>query len=75
MEKINYTWGFPFKLFVDYKAKRVIIRTLEDAKLFIDLLDKENKPADRPAGNTIAIYNSPTTTLRQGSGGENKHKG
>lgn len=39
---INYSWGFTFKLVVDYKAKKKIsIRSVEDAKIFSDLLERD----------------------------------
>lgn len=36
-----YRWGFPFKLFVDYKGKNIVLKTLQQAKDLEILLDNE----------------------------------
>lgn len=40
-KNISYTWGFPFKLFVEYKAKKVIIRTVDEARILLGFLEKD----------------------------------
>lgn len=58
--KINYTWGFPFRLLVDYRNKKIIIRTIEEAHIFIEFLDKEEQDllqqaSDREGQSRLSI--------------------
>lgn len=34
-------WGFPFRLFIDYKGRTVVLRTIQLVKEFEGELDKE----------------------------------
>lgn len=40
-ENINYPWWFLLKLFVEYKEKMIIIRTVDEARIFLELLEKD----------------------------------
>lgn len=33
--------GFPFKLLVTFRDRKIVIRTVEEARIFVELLDKE----------------------------------
>lgn len=68
-EGVNYHWGFPFKLIIKLKSRKVIIRTIPEAEVFLGKL--QNGELDSPpvrrrqeghdrqsAGKTISVSNS-----------------
>lgn len=40
-EGITYHWGFPFKLIVRHDSKNTLIRTVQEAELFLEKLQKK----------------------------------
>lgn len=56
-------WGFPFKLFIDYKGTTVLIRSLQQVKGFAAKPDEEEVEVE--VSNSTADGDRPRTHRRE----------
>lgn len=59
-DRIRSWWGFPIKLLVAFRDRKIIIRTAEEARMFLELLDKQPREGQTSAQEDTAQVESDT---------------